>query len=774
MMNTNSSPLTNKRKDRASLIYYLILVLLFIVSLWVSGGYASTHPSRGAWEVAPQMSAFKAFSHSVSEHISSTIGVLLLQLIVILIVVRLVGWIFKRLKQPTVIGEILAGIILGPSFLGWIYPQGMSWLFPESSLGNIELLSQFGLILFMFTIGMELRITDIKQQFRSSMIISQSGIFIPFMLGLAVTPFIYSTYGADRPYLPLALFIGIAMSITAFPVLARIIQERSMGRTHLGKLALSSAAAGDIVAWLMLAAVMAIAQSGSYTAALFNMLFLAIYLVFIFYVLHPLFSVIGRLYNNHEVINRSIIGLIFILLLLSAYLTEILSMHALFGAFMLGLIMPEDMKFRSVINEKVEDISLTLFLPLFFVSSGLRTELGLINSGELWLLFFGILFIAIIGKVGGTYVAARFCNISKRESLYLGAYMNTRGLMELVVLRIGLDLGVLPPVIFAILVLMTLVTTVMTTPLIQIIDFFDKKISSRRQFAMAQSIKEIYKVIISFGRSDTGVLLMKLSKQLFGSPDKRLRSTLMHVTMQTDVNPINAESFYKESFTPAISEGGKLGIETDTLYRISDQPSQEIIRATNRGGYRFLLVGAGLQLSGRTSDRELYSDHSLLKKRWGKISISSPEALLSARNMFKDKTAQFVEETRCNVGIFVNRSFSVAKKIILPVLTEKDLDLIPLAMNLAKNNQGMLSLQPLLRNAERSLYLCEQFVGDDDSIKVLPPAKLPAVLNRFDFLMVGYDTWNMILDYHLEDLDYLPSTLIVCLREEASRKEPSN
>uniref|UniRef100_UPI0035A0D334 cation:proton antiporter domain-containing protein n=1 Tax=Porphyromonas loveana TaxID=1884669 RepID=UPI0035A0D334 len=376
-----------QRTDKRKLsIFYISLLVLFLFGLWfvgMKGGEMQSTIVGHAVEPEAQgglSGAFSAFGESVGHHFTGTIGILLLQIIVILTVARIVAWLFGKIGQPTVIGEIVAGILLGPSLLGALWPEAYHTIFPRESLGNLELLSQFGLILFMFVIGMELNLNDIKAQLRQSLVISHAGIFIPFLLGLSIAYVTYKEYASiTTSFLPYALFIGISMSITAFPVLARIIQERQMGKTHLGMLSLSTAAAGDISAWLMLAGVMAITQSGSFLSAIFNFLFLILYLLVIFGLIRPFFKMIGKLYDNQEVVGKTMVGFIFVLLLASAYATELLSMHALFGAFMLGLVMPENFKFRKILTEKVEDVSLALFLPLFFVSSGLQTKLGLLD-----------------------------------------------------------------------------------------------------------------------------------------------------------------------------------------------------------------------------------------------------------------------------------------------------------------------------------------------------------------------------------------------------------
>ena len=405
----------SKQRGLWPFVFYFIILIASVAALWGTlqlGEHLVPTTATANTNLSPASfaSAFADFQQSVTHHRESTIGRLLLQILVILIAARLMGWLFRKIKQPAVIGEIVAGILLGPSLFGKLSPELFTMLFPQESLPNIQLLSNFGLILFMFAVGMELRLGDIRRQLKGSIVISHAGILLPFVLSLPLSYSIYTQYAAAYTgFTPFALFIGIAMSITAFPVLARIIQESNLQRTHLGKLSLSTAAAGDITAWLMLAAIIAISQSGSILSTGYNLLFLIGYLLVMFGIIRPLFRAAGKVYNNTEVISHGMVGVIIILLLLSAYITELLSMHALFGAFMLGLVMPEDLSFRKIISDKIEDVSLLLFLPLFFVSSGLQTELGLISGVDMWTLLGAFTLIAIVGKVGGTYISARVC-----------------------------------------------------------------------------------------------------------------------------------------------------------------------------------------------------------------------------------------------------------------------------------------------------------------------------------------------------------------------------
>lgn len=715
---------------------------------------------QGATTLSPagEASPWQSFVTSVRTHAASDIGMLLIQLVVILLVVRVVGWLFARLHQPTVIGEILAGILLGPSLLGAVWPEAMETLFPVHSLGNLELLSQFGLILFMFTIGMELRMKDLKGQAQQAFIISQSGIIFPFILGIILTYGLYSRpelLSEGSSFLSLALFVGISLSITAFPVLARIIQERSLSHSHLGRLALSTAAMGDIVAWLMLAAIMAVSQGGSFTSALYNMLFLALYLAVIFGILRPLFGLLGRRVRHREVLSKSLMGLIFILLMASAYFTEIMSMHALFGAFMLGLVMPENLDFRVIVKEKVEDLALLLLLPLFFVSSGLRTELGLVNTPQLWGLFLICTLVAVVGKMGGTYLAARSCGIQRRESLYLGAYMNTRGLMELVVLRIGLDLGVLSPVLFTILVMMTLVTTVMTAPTLQLIDWLlKKKTPQSREHATGQ-------VLISFGRAETGVTLLEFFHRLCGGTSPQVACTLMHVTTDTDISTIDADHYYASSFAAPMEMAKQLDLTVERKYEIAESVPEAVLSHANHIQSNLLLLGASVNLSQDKKDRDLVAYSDKLTRRWKVVTGRRRQAKKEqSSHSFEEIIATFAQEAPCSVGIYVdNGQTPIAHPLVLMQRPE-DQKLLLVAEQVTERADSPITLMPLsshLAKPTTELSARVSWSGETFTEQV--------DLSTYDFALIAYDAWVALTPAQQELLKQLPSYFILDIDE---------
>ncbi len=411
-------------------------------------------------------------------NIKNPLSLLLLQVIMILLVSRLFGVMFTRIGQPMVIGEIVAGILLGPSILGLVSPTFFEFLFPKDSLRSLQYLSQIGLTFFMFSIGMELDISKIKKKTREAVIISHVSILFPYFLGVLLAYYLYSTFAPENVnFLSFALFIGISMSITAFPVLARIIQEKGLTRTTLGTLAITCAAADDITAWCILAAVIAIVKAGNITSALFTIGLAIVFVVFMFYVIRPWMYKISSKHVNGSVLKKSIVAISFIVLLLSAYIAELIGIHALFGAFIAGVIMPQNVNFKKNLSVKIEDLSVMILLPIFFAFTGLRTQIGLLNERHLWITCGIVFLVAVSGKLIGSSLSARFVGQSWRDALSLGVLMNTRGLMELVVLNIGYDLGILSPEIFAIMILMALATTFMTGPLLNLINHISPRIT---------------------------------------------------------------------------------------------------------------------------------------------------------------------------------------------------------------------------------------------------------------------------------------------------------
>jgi Kef-type K+ transport system membrane component KefB len=460
----------NRMKFLKQLFLYAGLLILFVALILImlrQGGSAVTGYERMGTEKSAQPAAPVFFDNLFHSNIQEALPRLLLQIIIIIAATRCLGLLFKRIGQPAVVGETLAGIILGPSLLGLLFPDLFHFIFPAESLPNLRFLSQIGLILFMFIVGLELDTRLLRKQAFEAIIISHTSILIPFSLGVFLSLFLYHDYALQQTdFYPFALFMGIAMSITAFPVLARIIRDRKLTDTKLGILALSCAASDDVTAWCILAILIALIRSGSGMNGFIIVGMVAMYILIMLIPVKKLLGGIQSAYEKGKISDNTLMAIVFAVLLSSAWCTEVIGIHALFGAFLAGIVIPKNKLLQNRIVDRISDLTLVLLLPLFFVYTGLRTQAGILNSGSLWISFGFILVCAVAGKFGASALVARALGQTWRDSLSIGALMNTRGLMELVVLNIGYDMGILSTEIFSMMVLMALLTTMMTSPLL--------------------------------------------------------------------------------------------------------------------------------------------------------------------------------------------------------------------------------------------------------------------------------------------------------------------
>jgi Kef-type K+ transport system membrane component KefB len=447
------------------------LSIFYVLTLVAVGAAIVAVLQLGSSLPAPTGAAVEP-AHGVAEGVRSNfahpLSRLFVQLIVIIVAGQLIGRAFQRVRQPAVIGEMTAGILLGPSLFGWLAPDAFRFVFPADSLGALRLLAQVGVCLFMFAVGMDLNMKHVRTRAHTAVVVSHASIVLPYLLGVVLAYFLYSELAAPgATFVAFALFMGISMAITAFPVLARILQERGIATTFLGSTAITCAAVDDVTAWTILAFVVAIAKATSVSGALLVVLLvLGFVAIMVFGVRHALPRSLGAERLPREEPSRGAVAIVLCVVIASALTTEVIGIHALFGAFLAGAIMPDVHDFRRKIHVRVETFSSVLLLPLFFAFTGLRTQIGLLSDVQDWLLCLLCILVATLGKLGGSAVAARVTGLSWSESLQLGALMNTRGLMELVALNIGYDLGILSPRIFTMLVIMALATTILTGPLL--------------------------------------------------------------------------------------------------------------------------------------------------------------------------------------------------------------------------------------------------------------------------------------------------------------------
>jgi len=393
---------------------------------------------------------------------------LFLQIGVILLVARIIGLLFKKIRQPQVVGEMVAGILLGPSLLGWAFPEISATLFPAASLGYLYALSQVGLILFMFLVGLSLNPKELRGHGQVAVLTSHASIMMPFCMGAVLALFLYPRLSDDAvSFTNFALFMGSAMSITAFPVLARILTERNLLHSKIGTLAVTCAAVDDVTGWCILAFVVTmIRASHGYHSIWLNLGGAIVYVLCMLFGVRRLLAWFDRSFRQVGRLTDDALAFMVLLALGSALITELLGIHLLFGAFLMGAIMPKSSDFIRHATHRLESVTVLVLLPLFFAFSGLRTSIGVVKGSGMWLYALAVIAVAIAGKLGGSTIAARLAGMHWREAASLGILMNTRGLMELVILNIGLDIGVISHALFSIMVIMALVTTLATTPLL--------------------------------------------------------------------------------------------------------------------------------------------------------------------------------------------------------------------------------------------------------------------------------------------------------------------
>ncbi|MBM9501256.1 cation:proton antiporter [Leptospira sp. 201903071] len=662
----------------------------------------------------PGLLDFKSIGEIFSGHLKQPLSRLLLQLIAIMLAARFFGKVATLVGQPAVIGEILAGILLGPSLLGFLFPEGFALLFPKESLSTLQILSQLGLLLFMFVIGMELDLKILKNQAESAIVISHSSIMFPFLLGAGLAYFIYIPLAPEKvDFIAFCLFMGIGMSITAFPVLARIILEKGWTKTTLGSLAITAAAADDVTAWCVLAIVVTIVNAGSFSSGILTILMSVTYMIVMWKAILPLMRRAGNLYTTKESMTKTISAFFFLFIFISSWITEAIGIHALFGAFVAGVVMPDKKELRSNLVDKIEDFSLTVLLPLFFAFTGLRTKIGLLSSSGLWPIFFLILFVAILGKLGGSAIASRLSGKNWKDSLSIGILMNTRGLMELIVLNIGYDLGVLSEEIFSMMVLMALTTTVMTGPGLKIVDWFFSKEETFSKYRSGNGI------LISFAQHSRGLELLKIAYGLFPEKKKEREVTAVHLSPDSNISESHAEKYEASSFTPLKELSKDLNIRLKTIYKTSTNITKDIIRILEDGNFKLLLIGAA---------RSFFSDDIL----GGKI-----------RTILK--------ETDCNTGILFSSQLEDVKNIHILFGSEKDLALLQIAKRLASNYNSKLSIVDLNGSVDQIPSKIKQNLKRE-KVKILQPGSSVSDWKQFDLILCDLDIWENHPEFRVDEL----------------------
>lgn len=749
-----------------SSVFYLIIIGGFSALMyWIILKGKLLEIGQDIVAIPKENGHWESFTIAMQHNLEHPLSILLAQIITIILAARCFGWICRKIGQPSVIGEIIAGIVLGPSLIGMYYPEFSAFLFPKESLGNLQFLSQIGLIFFMFVIGMELDLKSLKNKAHDAVVISHASIIIPFALGVALAYFTYSTFAPKGiEFSSYSLFLGISMSITAFPVLARIVQERGIHKTKLGTIVITCAAADDVTAWCILAAVIAIVKAGSFTSSLYVIGLAVLYVIVMLKVVRPFLKRVADINNTKESLNKPVVAIFFLTLLFSSYVSELIGIHALFGAFMAGAIMPENTKFRTVFIEKVEDVSVIVLLPLFFVFTGLRTQIGLLDNPNLWEMTAVIIAVAVIGKFFGSALAAKFVGHNWRDSLSIGALMNTRGLMELVVLNIGYDLGVLSTEVFTMMVLMALVTTFMTGPALDLINYIFKNKSTFIPEAIENKSK--FKILISFATPDKGKTLLRVANSLVKKQTKNTIVTTLHLSSSSELHSFDLKDYEKEVFIPVLSESEQLNQDIITQFKVSNDVNSEIIETANKGEYDFLLIGLGQSIFEGTllgkvlgfTTRIINPDRLLDK-------ITGKEGLFE-NSPFDENTRQILTNSKMSVGVLVDKGLENLDTIFIPIFSNEDSFLIELAQKLIHNNGSQITIIDSLdfvknnSNTQETIRSIEQ-IAPNHIMMMNEKTISKEFLQHQDLMIISLESWKKLIDSQSVWLNNTPSILIV-------------
>jgi Kef-type K+ transport system membrane component KefB/nucleotide-binding universal stress UspA family protein len=573
----------------------------------------------------------------VASLLHSPLTLFIVQAALIVTVSRLLGRLARFIDQPMVIAEIVAGVVLGPSLFGLVAPHAMAAIFPLASMGLLSLLSQVGLILFMFLIGLELDPKLLRGRGHTSVVISQAGIFVPSLLGLVLGLYLHRRVAPPGvPYSSFVLFLAVSMSVTAFPVLARILTERRLLKSKVGAVSITCAAVNDVTAWCLLAFVVSFVRASGLAAAARTTACAVAYIAFMLLAVRPFLGRLAARVGDREGLTQDRVAFILILLLASSWATELIGIHALFGAFLFGAVFPKEGGFARALTEKLEDLVVVFLLPLFFAYSGLRTQIGLLNTGEAWFMCALVILVACAGKFGGSAVAARLTGLSWRESSALGILMNTRGLMELIAINIGLDLGVISPTFFTMLVVMALVTTFATTPLLGRLYPAGLAHDLLEPELVAAGPRFTVLMCVAYNRSGPG--MMTLAGSLVGArrQDSRLYALRLTPPSERSAQFVadTPERPVAEALEPLVERAKSLDIPVRPITFVSAKPASDICDVARVKRADLVIMG------------------------WHKPLLS--------RTVLGGTVQDVMRHAPASVGVFVDRGLTQVRKVLVP------------------------------------------------------------------------------------------------------------
>lgn len=600
------------------------------------------------------------------------------QVLLIVLVSRLLGLVARRIGQPMVIAEVVAGILLGPSLLGWLAPDAYHTLFEPNSMKVLHMVSQLGLILFMFLVGLELDPTLLRGRGRTSVVISHTSIVAPFAMGMGLAVYLRDKLAEPGvSFTSFALFLGAAMSITAFPVLARILTERRLLRTKVGAVTIACAAVDDVTAWCILAFVVASARSTGMAGAVRTTILAVVYIGAMVWLVRPFLGRLAGRIANREGLTQNIVAIVILLLLASSWATELIGIHALFGAFLFGAVLPKEGGFARALADKLEDVVVVIVLPLFFAYSGVRTQIGLLDTGWAWAMCGLVIFVACAGKFLASTLAARLTGLGWREAGAIGVLMNTRGLMELIVINIGLDLGVIGPTLFAMLVVMALVTTFLTTPLLQKI--YPPELASRdllvspeprpappEPVTVDEPVVEAsgFTILLCIAYTGSGPGMVTIARTL----QKRghvSRTYALHLVPPSERGSFiidrGAEHQSASTMDPLLEQASSMDLTVRPLSFVSSDPGADICRVAEAKKADLIMLG------------------------WHKPLLSQTRLGGTVYQVMKDAV--------CDATVFIDRGLARVKRVLVPFLgSPHDRAALSLANRIMENGGGQVTI----------------------------------------------------------------------------------
>jgi Kef-type K+ transport system membrane component KefB len=597
-------------------------------------------------------------------HGHNPILILLLQVVLILALSRVMGTLFRFFRQPQVMGEMVAGIMLGPSLFGWLAPGVAAWVFPAQSVTYLSVLSQVGVIFFLFLVGLELDPKLLRNRGHTAIVVSHVSIIAPFLLGAAAALYLYPRLFNNAPYMrfsSVALFLGAAMSITAFPVLARILTERNLHKTNIGAIAITCAAVDDVTAWCMLAFVVGIARARGLVPGLETAALSVAYVAFMFFLIKPFLHRLQAVHNRQGRLTQGVVATIFLLVLASAWTTEAIGIHALFGAFLMGAIMPKGTEFVRSLSEKLEDYTVIFLLPIFFAYTGLRTQIGLLDRPELWFDTALITLVACAGKFGGSALAGRACGLGWREASVIGILMNTRGLMELVILNIGLQEGVITPAVFAMMVIMALVTTALTTPVLHWIYPMRLLRAEAREAERARA----FSVLVPVAMPESGAALARLAATLIDPSDGKI----LALHLQRPVDHEAYRSGLDEAQSPANDPALAPLLDEAREQKVATEP----IAFVTRDAAADIAAVAAAQHAG--------------------LVVMGFHKPVFSKTILGGTVHRVMSQCETDVAVFVDRGFESARRILVPYMgSSHDRLALELAGRIARNKGASVTV----------------------------------------------------------------------------------